>query len=142
AIEDLAVGAGHRRGGGRVPRGPRAPRRLTLAPAGAAELAAPALCMPVAARVGVVDRHDHEVRGGRPDLVVAPGAPVALLRGHGADLVAGRVRPFRRVGGGARSFGRRRRAVAGGSVLPGHQPLTRWTNAAAGSASDRPMSSS
>src|SRR5207302_10229180 len=67
--------------------------RTAYSSPGAPELPPPALRVPVAARSRIPRRDHDEVRRGRTDLVVAAGASIRLLAGHGPHLEPRRVRP-------------------------------------------------
>ena len=85
-------GFGRRRGFGRLgPFGARFRGAGGAALAVPAQLRLPAGCVPVAAQVGRVDRHDDLVAHAGGDLVVATGTAVRLDRLVGLDVAHGHV---------------------------------------------------
>src|SRR5207247_7233417 len=106
---------------------------------GPAELAPPALGVPVPALVGLVLRDHHQVPDARADLVVAARATVGLVAAHPANVEPraqgpGRPRRLRHPG--------RLDRLRGTAVLPRHQPApaTRSTKGTASPARVSPTS--
>jgi hypothetical protein len=107
------------------------------------QLRAPALRVPVAPVVRIVEGHHDEMPQPGSDHVVAAGTPIRFFAGGMAHVVAGRERPRRPVGPGRR----RASSTCGARVAPipprhVYPPAAVWTNAEAIRPSDAPISRS
>jgi hypothetical protein len=107
------------------------------------QLRAPALRVPVAPVVRIVEGHHDEMPQSGSDHVVAAGTPIRFFAGGMAHVVAGHERPRGSVGPGRR----RGSSTCGARVAPipprdVYTPAALWTNADAIRPSDAPISRS